>query len=60
MDDAFTYADQILILKEGAKLIEGTPDQIFQKRDLLTSVQLGLPEILAFVETANKKIPLSD
>lgn len=57
MDDAFTYADQILILKEGAKLIEGTPDQIFQKRDLLTSVQLGLPEILAFVETANKKFP---
>ncbi|WP_277678959.1 energy-coupling factor ABC transporter ATP-binding protein [Gracilibacillus dipsosauri] len=57
MDDAFTYADQILILKEGAQLIEGTPDQIFQKRDLLTSVQLGLPEILAFVETANKKFP---
>ncbi|PWU67443.1 energy-coupling factor ABC transporter ATP-binding protein [Gracilibacillus dipsosauri] len=57
MDDAFTYADQILILKEGAKLMEGTPDQIFQKRDLLTSVQLGLPEILAFVETANKKFP---
>ena len=44
MDDAAAYADRLLVMAEGCIEIEGTPEEIFDKPDLLKRAGLDLPE----------------
>lgn len=37
-------ADRILVINDGELLLEGTPDEVFSKRDLLLSVGLEVPQ----------------
>lgn len=37
-------ADRILVIDDGTLLIQGTPDEVFAKRDLLRSVGLEVPQ----------------
>src|SRR5699024_12868507 len=44
MEDALQYADYIIILNQGEKYMEGTPEDIFSKEEALKAVHLELPE----------------
>ena len=37
-------ADRILVINDGELLLDGTPDEVFSKRDLLLSVGLEVPQ----------------
>ncbi|SES20534.1 energy-coupling factor transport system ATP-binding protein [Gracilibacillus ureilyticus] len=59
MEDAFTYADRIVVLEKGNKILEGTPVDIFRDRRFLHNVRLELPEILLFLEKFNDTFPFT-
>ncbi|MFC4404980.1 energy-coupling factor ABC transporter ATP-binding protein [Gracilibacillus xinjiangensis] len=59
MEDAFTYADRIIVLEKGRKFLEGSPETIFHDRQLLNNVQLELPEVLLFLEKVKESFPFS-
>ncbi len=54
-------SDKIIVLKEGEKVLEGTPEEVFTHKDILESSNLELPFELDFVnmcktsELANEK-----
>ncbi|MDN4076155.1 MULTISPECIES: energy-coupling factor ABC transporter ATP-binding protein [Fictibacillus] len=49
MEDAAYYADRIVVMDKGATYLEGTPSQIFEKRDELQAVGLDVPETVQFL-----------
>ena len=55
MEDALQYADYIIILNQGEKYMEGTPEDIFSKEEALKAVHLELPESIQFLQTYNKR-----
>ncbi|MBM6616167.1 energy-coupling factor ABC transporter ATP-binding protein [Bacillus suaedaesalsae] len=50
MEDAASYADQIVVMEQGKILLKGTPDNIFSQGDILQSVGLDVPETYRFKE----------
>ncbi len=54
-------SDKIIVLKEGEKVLEGTPEEVFTHKDILESSNLELPFELDFInmcktsELANEK-----
>ncbi len=38
-------SDRVIVLKEGEKILEGTPLEVFQARDLIKDADLELPEV---------------
>lgn len=55
MSDALKYADHIIILNQGEKYLEGTPEEIFTQTEAIQKVQLDVPESIAFLKAFNKK-----
>ncbi|ENH97809.1 ABC transporter ATP-binding protein [Gracilibacillus halophilus YIM-C55.5] len=55
MEMAFTYADRIIVLENGQKLIEGTPHELTQQETLLQQAKLDLPERISFVNKWNQR-----
>jgi energy-coupling factor transport system ATP-binding protein len=55
MEDALNYADYIIILNNGEKYLEGTPEEIFQKEAEIRKVQLDVPESIQFAKLYNEK-----
>jgi len=55
MEDALQYADYIIILNQGEKYMEGTPEDIFNKEEALKAVHLELPESIQFLQAYNKR-----
>lgn len=49
------YSDHIIVLKEGKIIEEGTPEEVFQKRELLQETNLDVPFSLRFYLEANQK-----
>ena len=49
------FADEICILNKGQIVIEGPPQEIFAKADLIRSVDLRLPRITHLFEILNKE-----
>ena len=49
MDDAAAHADRLLVMAEGRIKMEGTPEEIFNKPDLLKRAGLDLPEMEIFL-----------
>lgn len=49
MEDALRYADYIMILNKGTLYMEGTPLEVFAKRDALQKVHLDVPEVIQFL-----------
>src|SRR5699024_12344693 len=56
MEDAFQYADHIIILNNGEHILEGTPEDIFQQEESIRSVQLQVPESIQFIKKFNAKM----
>ncbi|KAB8127659.1 energy-coupling factor ABC transporter ATP-binding protein [Gracilibacillus oryzae] len=59
MEDAFTYADRMIVLEKGKKYLVGPPAEVFRDRSLLNNVQLELPEVLLFLEKIKSSFPFS-
>ena len=44
-------ADRIIVINDGKLLLDGTPDQIFAQRDMLTEVGLEVPQCAELIHT---------
>lgn len=55
MEDAMQYADYIMILNQGGKYLEGTPEEVFKEEERIQDVQLRLPESIRFLKQFNEK-----
>ncbi|QDX93049.1 ABC transporter ATP-binding protein [Brevibacillus laterosporus] len=40
---AYAWADWVFVMHRGSLLLEGTPREVFQQKDMLRQVQLGIP-----------------
>ncbi|BAT52234.1 cobalt transport ATP-binding protein CbiO [Nostoc sp. NIES-3756] len=45
LDLVYCWADWVFVMDEGRLILEGTPQDVFLQRDILESLQLGLPLI---------------
>lgn len=54
MEDAMQYADYIIILNQGEKYLEGTPEEVFKEEERIQDVQLRLPESIRFLKRFNE------
>ncbi len=66
MEDVAEYADHMIVLDEGRVVAEGSPSDIFKNEKWLQSVQLDIPQSVAFSgkleankEWRFKKLPLT-
>ena len=46
LDFIYTWADWIFVMDRGKLVLEGTPAQVFNHKELLEELQLGIPTIL--------------
>ena len=49
MDDVARYAEEVIVLHQGERKMEGSVEEVFGKRKLLEEMGLGLPTIRAFL-----------
>ncbi|QKY70970.1 energy-coupling factor ABC transporter ATP-binding protein [Lentibacillus sp. CBA3610] len=61
MEDAVQYADNVIILNDGTKYMEGKPEDVLTQKEALNNVQLDVPEMVqflnAFSELFGRDIP---
>lgn len=55
VDYAFSWADDIILLKDGKVLIHGTPEQVFANRSALEATNLRQPACLELFESLCRK-----
>ncbi|WP_174615425.1 energy-coupling factor ABC transporter ATP-binding protein [Virgibacillus ihumii] len=55
MEDAVKYADHVIILNNGTKYMEGTPEEVFSRKEALQKVQLDVPEMVRFLNAFEDK-----
>lgn len=59
MEDALQYADYIIILNEGQKYMEGTPEEIFANEAEINKVHLQVPQSIDFLKKFNDRFQVS-
>ena len=47
-------ADRVLIINDGTLLMDGTPDEVFSKREILQQIGLEVPQCTALVDELRK------
>lgn len=55
MEDVAEYADHMIVLDEGRVMAEGSPATIFKNEEWLQSVQLDVPQSIAFAKKLEAK-----
>lgn len=62
MEDAASYADEVVVMNQGTIVMKGSPKDVFNRQDELAQFGLDVPEPLAFMMKLEQKlgIPLSD
>lgn len=55
VDYALSWADEIVLLKDGRVLIHGSPQQVFLNRQLLSETNLEQPAVIQLFESLCKK-----
>lgn len=55
MDDLARFCDRVLVLKEGERLLLGSPAEVFADQELLKSVGLGVPAAQSFALRLREK-----
>lgn len=55
MEDVAAYADHMIVLDEGRVVAEDSPSSIFKNAEWLQSVQLNVPQSVAFTRKLEKK-----
>ena len=54
MDDVARFADYMVVMNRGEKVIEGKTEDVFAKGDLLESIHLGVPSVMALLRALKK------
>jgi len=55
MDDVARFADRIIVMDHGEKIMEGKPKEIFAHYEELTKIGLGVPQVTALLHELKKK-----
>lgn len=55
MADIARLSDQILVISDGKKLMDGTPKEVFGQREKLKEIDLGLPQVTQLTEKLKEK-----
>ena len=55
MDDVARYAEEVIVLHQGERKMEGSVEEVFGQRKLLEEMGLGLPTIRAFLYDLQEK-----
>lgn len=50
----YTQMEKVLILKDGEKLLEGTPEEVFTETSLLEEKEIDIPDLVKFTAKARK------
>ena len=59
MDDVARYAEEVIVLHQGERKMEGSVEEVFGQKKLLEEMGLGLPTIRAFLyDLQEKGLPL--
>ena len=51
LDFAYAWADWIFVMDSGKLVLEGSPETVFQKREIMESLGLGIPLVLDLLKT---------
>lgn len=54
MDDVARFADYMVVMNRGEKVIEGKTEDVFAQGDLLESIHLGVPSVMALLRALKK------
>lgn len=54
MDDVARFADYMVVMNHGEKVIEGHTADVFDQADLLESIHLGVPSVMALLRALKK------
>lgn len=54
MDDVARFADYMVVMNHGEKVIEGKTADVFDQADLLESIHLGVPSVMALLRALKK------
>jgi len=57
-DDIATFADRVIILKNGEVIADGDPHEIFGNQDLIKSASLKPPQVTELFYELRKRIPI--
>ena len=55
MADIARLSDKVIVIDSGSLVTEGTPQEVFGRRELLESVGLAVPPVTQFTETLRQK-----
>jgi energy-coupling factor transport system ATP-binding protein len=55
MEDVAKLADKIIVMAEGKCILQGKPNEIFNKIDILEKVGLAVPQVTYLIRELNKK-----
>lgn len=54
MDDVARFANYMIVMNKGAKVTEGSTEDVFAQADLLESIHLGIPSVMALLRALKK------
>lgn len=60
MEDIAELSNRIIVLEKGEIVLDGPPKEIFEKREELHSIGLGIPQITEFMYRLKEKYPSID
>lgn len=55
MEEIAQLADKVLVLEAGELVLQGTPEEVFSKREFLEEIGLGIPQITTVVHELKAK-----
>lgn len=54
MDDVARFANYMIVMNKGTKMTEGRTEDVFAQADLLESIHLGIPSVMALLRALKK------
>lgn len=54
MDDVARFANYMIVMNQGTKVTEGRTEDVFAQADLLESIHLGIPSVMALLRALKK------
>jgi len=60
LDLVYAWADWVFVLDKGRLILEGTPEEVFDQRDMLNKLHLGRPLSYEILEAIADLIPIDD
>lgn len=54
MDDVARFANYMIVMNKGTKVTEGSTEEVFAQADLLESIHLGIPSVMALLRALKR------